>query len=218
MASMDGPTRESLIRRVRDPGDSRSWDEFWRLYEPLIAQYLRRLRVSPHDSADLVQEVYLKLRREMPRFSLDHARGQFRGWLRRMTDNTVRDHFRNLKRRQDRLEDAADYMRAVQESFDDGAQRDAVREREWRQNVLETILQRARQEFAGRANLWACFEKTLIQRLPAKQVAAELGIEKVNNVYVYAHRVLTRIRALQAEYDPEADGSGDSTQPVGGES
>jgi RNA polymerase sigma factor (sigma-70 family) len=212
---MDDPTRESLIRRVRDPNDSDSWDEFWRLYEPLITRYLSRLRVAPHDAADLVQEVYLKLRREMPRFSLDHARGQFRGWLRRMTDNTVRDHFRNLKRRQDRLEDAAEYMRAVQESFDSGAERDAVREREWRQNVLETILQRARQEFAGRANLWPCFEKTLIQRLPAKQVASELGIEKVNNVYVYAHRVLTRIRALQAEYDPDADASGDA-QPAGG--
>jgi RNA polymerase sigma-70 factor (ECF subfamily) len=214
---MEGSTRETLIGRVRDVNDEGAWGEFWQLYEPLIRQYLRRLNVSPHDAEDLTQNVYLKLRRELPKFKLDHARGQFRGWLRLMTDNTVRDHFRQAKRQRERLEDAADYWRAVADSFDEGPANDAAREREWKQNVVETIVQRVRKEFADRPTLWTCFEQTLIQRRPAKEVAAELGIDKVNNVYVYAHRVLQRVRALRAEYDSE-DVLGDAEAAAGGAS
>jgi len=200
---MDVPTRETLIRRVRNLGDGGSWAEFWGLYEPVIGTYLRRMRVSEHDAADLTQEVYLKLRRELPRFTLESQRGNFRGWLRRVTDNMVRDHFRAARRADDRIEDAAEYKRAVQVSFDDSSERDAVRAREWRQNVMAAILEKARAEFADRPKLWKCFDMTLLRRRPAKEVAAELGIDKPNNVYVYAHRVLQRVKALSEEYDPD---------------
>lgn len=203
ISRMDLPTRETLIRRVRDLGDSGSWAEFWGLYEPVIGAYLRRLRVREHDAADLTQDVYLKLRRELPRFTLESQRGNFRGWLRRVTDNMVRDHFRAARRDEDRIEDAAEYKRAVEVSFDDSSERDAVRAREWRQNVMTVILEKARAEFTDRPKLWKCFDMTLLRRLPAKEVAAELGIDKVNNVYVYAHRVLQRVRALSEEFDPD---------------
>ena len=64
---------------------------------------------------------------------------------------------------------------------------------------------RVREEFKGREKTLACFEQATLLNRPAKDVAAELGIEKVNNVYVYAHRVLQRVRELCDEYDEDLD-------------
>lgn len=203
MTGMDVPTRQTLIRRVRNTGDSSSWAEFWGLYEPVIGRYLRRLHVNDQDASDLAQEVYLKLRRELPNFSFDSERGHFRAWLRRVTDNMVRDHFRTRRRADQRIAGLAEYKQAVEASFDDGSNGEAAREVEWRRNVMAVILEKARAEFADRPRLWTCFDKTILQSLPAKQVAAELEIEKVNNVYVYAHRVMQRVRAMSNEFDPE---------------
>ena len=89
---MESPTtRETLIRRFRDQSDPRAWDEFYRTYEPLVRTYVRRFGPKEHDADDLVQDLFVKLRMQVARFELDHARGRFRAWLRTVVDNTVRD-------------------------------------------------------------------------------------------------------------------------------
>src|SRR4051794_35513044 len=89
---MEAPTtRETLIRRFRDGNDPRAWDEFYRLYEPLVRAYVRRFGLRDHDVDDLVQDLFVKLRDQLARFELDPGKGRFRAWLRTVVDNTVRD-------------------------------------------------------------------------------------------------------------------------------
>jgi RNA polymerase sigma factor (sigma-70 family) len=195
-------TRESLIHRVGHDGDPAAWAEFCRLYQPLIRTYVGRFRPHDHDADDLVQEIFLKLQSRLREFRLDGSRGRFRAWLRSLTDNTVRDWLRSRKRRQDAVAgaDPQDLDRRFADETDAG---EADRSNEWRQAVLDTVLARVRSEFAERAKVLACFEQCTLKHRPAKLVAAELGIESVNTVYVYAHRVLQRVRAMCAEYDEE---------------
>src|SRR5579862_8833059 len=102
-------TRVSLIRRVQNPDDRAAWSDFWGRYEPLLRRYVKRLGVKGQDADDIVQDLFPKLQRLLPDFRLDHDRGQFRGWLRRVTDNSVRDGFRAMQRQRKRELEAADY-------------------------------------------------------------------------------------------------------------
>jgi RNA polymerase sigma factor (sigma-70 family) len=194
-------TRVSLIRRVQNPDDRPAWGEFWARYEPLLRRYVRRLGVKGQDADDIIQDLFPKLQRLLPGFQLDHDRGQFRGWLRRVTDNNVRDSFRAMQRQRKRELEAADYLAAVQQSLADTPDGEAERNRKWARNMSDVILKQVRQEFAHRASTLACFEETILKQRPAKDVAAELGIAKVNNVYAYASKVFARVKALKKEYD-----------------
>src|SRR5262245_93828 len=91
-------TSPSLLERLRDPADPRSWQRLVHLYTPLIRGWLRRHGVQEQDADDLVQEVLLAVVRELPRFHYDRARGSFRGWLRVVTANRLRAFWRARRR------------------------------------------------------------------------------------------------------------------------
>ena len=198
---MDLLTRVTLIRRIRDGNDRPAWDEFCTLYQPLVRTYIGRFRLQDHDAEDLCQEIFAKLHGHMSRFDLDHAKGKFRGWLRSFTDNKVRDWLRARSRDKKHL--APVPAEELGAAFADSDVEDTKRRLEWQRSVFEVVLKQVRREFKERKKVLACFEHTTLAGRPAKEVAAELGIESVNTVYVYAHRVLQRARDLCAEYDED---------------
>lgn len=198
LPAMSEETLSAIVRGARDPADQKGWTAFWNFYEPLLRRYVRRLKVKPQDADDVVQNLYFKLRELMPRFEYNRDKGPFRGWLRRVTDSSVHDHFRSLGRQRQRDQTFADYYEAVQKTLDDAG--DTDRERLWVENVSAMVMDRVRKQLAGRETL-ACFEETILKQRPAKDVAAELGIQTVNNVYVYASRVMKLVKSLTREYD-----------------
>ena len=96
-------TRITLLDRVRDLGDGRSWAEFHAIYRPLIFGYLRGLDIKEHDAHDLTQEVFCRLMTVLPTFELDRSRGRFRTYLWRLTHSVLVDRARRRKVR-DRAE------------------------------------------------------------------------------------------------------------------
>src|SRR5438445_353223 len=98
-------TRSSLLRRVRDPADRASWEEFIALYEPLLLAYVLKKGLQESDARDVAQEIFVKLHRVLPEFQLDRNRGRFRTWLWQVTSNAIADWARGRKR-QAREEDA----------------------------------------------------------------------------------------------------------------
>src|SRR5262245_60177151 len=92
-------TRPSLIQRVRDQADKESWQEFVRLYEPLLLSYIRSRGPNEADARDVVQEVFITLLRALPTVQLDHDRGRFRTWLWQVTMNALADWGRRQKSR-----------------------------------------------------------------------------------------------------------------------
>src|SRR5262245_37397575 len=104
-------TSASLLERLGQPAERElAWNRFVRLYTPLLYHWARRLELSSADAADLVQEVFALLLRQLPRFAYD-ARKSFRGWLRIVTLNRWRDLRRRcalpLREGDDSLNEAA---------------------------------------------------------------------------------------------------------------
>ncbi len=215
-----GATRHSLIEKVSKL-DPAAWDEFFRIYEPLLRGYIadcnRRynLAIRDDDREDVKQTVLLSLLRSMPSFRLDHeGKGRFRTWLWRVTHNATIDWVRKHRRRHKAGEGDADTPAAAAglprevaktdlEAMvpDEAPEPDAQVIEEYLWEVRRKILEQVKAEMQS-AKKWDCFERHFLNKRPSAEVAAELDVS-VSAVNTYTSRVLARIRELCAYYEVE---------------
>lgn len=191
-------TRPSLLQRVADLTDQRSWSEFVAFYEPLLRSYVRKQGArDDYTVEDLVQTILVSLLRRLPTFQYDPAKGRFRTWLWQVAHNAVIDWQRATIQHNERL----NQLRR------DRAGQTSRPEDEWdrlhHQRILECVLERekARQQ-AQPTTAWACFDLHLLQGKSGADVSAQLGIP-IGTVYVNASRMLARIREQCAAYRKE---------------
>ena len=90
-------THSSLLERLRRPTDEEAWDQFVRLYAPLLFHSAHEVGLQGPDAADLVQDVLVVLVRKLPDFQYD-PRKSFRAWLRTVTLNKWRERLRRAPR------------------------------------------------------------------------------------------------------------------------
>ncbi len=192
-------TRLTLLRRVRDQADAASWSEFVALYEPLLLSYVLDRGLPHSDARDVVQDIFVKLFRTLPKFELDHKRGRFRTWLWQVTSTTIVDWARRRKR-QARLEEAARQRISALEANPE--EPDAEWETAYQQRIMNHALDQVRG--ATQPKTWTCFEQHILRGRSSAEVGAELGLT-ANSVNVNASRVLARVRQLCAYYRDDAD-------------
>jgi hypothetical protein len=75
-------TRDSLLVRLKDPGDREAWDQFSVLYRPVIYRIARARGLQDADAQDLVQQVLMAVASAIPRWQRGGEHVRFRHWLR----------------------------------------------------------------------------------------------------------------------------------------
>jgi len=185
--SPSSATSRSLLARVQ-ADEPAAWERLVRLYSPLVAHWCRGL--SAADAADVFQEVFRAVVAHVAGFRRERGGDSFRGWLRRITQNKVRDHYRKAHReaRATGGSSARDWLANVpaDESLtsDD---HEAAKECDLLGRALEPI----RAEFAERT--WSAFWRTAVEGKTAEDVGHELGMS-AGAVRVAKSRVLHRLR------------------------
>jgi RNA polymerase sigma-70 factor (ECF subfamily) len=86
-------TSPSLLLRVQD-NDQGAWTRLVNLYAPLVYHWCGKAQLNADDMADVFQETFRAVARNIREFRRDRAGDSFRGWLRTITQNKIRDHFR----------------------------------------------------------------------------------------------------------------------------
>lgn len=173
-------TPPTLLDRLRNAPDRDAWDKFVTMYTPLFFSWTKRLGMNGHESADFVQDLFVILVEQLPRFRYDPNRS-FRAWLKAIAMNRWRSRLRQKKI--DAAE-AAELEHEADSASDFG-------EAEYRQYLVVRALGIMQAEFEPET--WkACWEFVVSGR-PAAEVAAELHIS-VNAVYLSKSRVLRRLR------------------------
>lgn len=180
---MHPPTPVSLLSRLRKPDDTAAWERFVHLYTPMLHAWACRTGLQSSDAADLVQDVFLTLVREMPNFRYDPSRS-FHQWLKSVTMNRWRDWMRRPV--QHPIGHDGDQ---IESSEPDGV--DTFIEREFGAEFARRALELMRTDFDE--STWrACWEMAVKGRTAA-EVAPELGIT-VGAAHAARFRVIARLR------------------------
>ena len=184
MSSSMHKTPASLLERLRRPDEPDAWRRFVHLYTPLLLGWARRFGLRDPDAADLVQEVFVVLLQEMPRFRYDPQK-RFRGWLWTIMVNKLAE-----QRRRRQLPKAGPVDPPLSElSEPDPAE--VLDETEYQRYLVGRALKLMQAEFSR--PVWqACWEY-VVNGKPASEVAAQLGMS-VASVYAAKCRVLSRLR------------------------
>jgi RNA polymerase sigma-70 factor (ECF subfamily) len=182
MSAPSPGTSASLLDQARGQ-QAAAWHRLVSLYTPLLHAWLTAAGLQPADRDDLSQRVLEVLVRQLPDFQHNGRPGAFRAWLRGITVNLLREHWRA------RPTAAADSVLA------ELADPDAGLSRLWGQqhdrHVLEALMEQVRPEFT--APTWQAFCRVALDGATPRAVAAELGLS-VNAVLIAKSRVLTRLR------------------------
>ena len=179
-------TRASLLVRLRDPRDASAWNLFVDLYAPLIYGYFRRCGAQDADAADLTQDVLTRVSQGIQRLDYDPERGTFRGWLRTITTNKIRDLYRtraNLIVGGEKIEELLNRLAADDDEPASVAQRTSL--------LAARAMELLQTEFEP--TTWQAFRGLVLDEKPTQQVADELGTTP-NAVRIVKSRVLKRMR------------------------
>lgn len=193
-------TSATLLMRVQDLEDHEAWAAFVQRYAPVIFTWCRRFHLQESDCADVTQDVLVKLMRSMQTFEYEPGRGRFRGWLKTVTANAVRDLARSWEGRikgggDNKLHQFIDTLQAP----------DAIEsltgdiEEQYKRELLDqaAITVKAR----VKAHTWQAWELTSVDGEPSASAAEKLGVA-IGDVYIAKSRVnkmlADEVRRLQA--------------------
>src|SRR4051812_9952708 len=87
----------SLLMQLK-AGQPAAWERLTSLYAPLVYRWCRAMRLAEQDMPDVFQQVFQAVASHIGAFRKDRPGDTFRHWLRAITRNKVRDHFRRAAR------------------------------------------------------------------------------------------------------------------------
>ncbi len=200
-------TRASLILRLADAQDVAAWEEFTRIYQPVVYRLARRRGLQHADAEELVQEALLAVARAVHAWVPDPRRGRFRNWLLRIARNLA-VNFLTRRKHQVWGTGDSDTLRLLalaesQPKCDAEADVSAMFETEYRREVFRAAA--ARVQAAVHERTWQAFWLSTVDDLPVGDVARRLGMS-VGSVYIARSRIMAHLREevqkLQAAEEP----------------
>ncbi|HTV43143.1 MAG TPA: sigma-70 family RNA polymerase sigma factor [Candidatus Sulfotelmatobacter sp.] len=184
------PTRESLLRRLKNWKDEESWREFFSIYRKLIFSLASKSGLSAQESEEVVQETVISVAKTIPDFEYDPDRCSFKSWLRHLAQKRIADCFR--KRARERTvgfpgPDETGKTAPIERIPDANAVKmDAIWEEEWQKELLNASMVRIKNQVS--AEQYQMFDFYVLKKMPVEKVAAALGTNTAQ-IYLAKHRI-----------------------------
>lgn len=184
-----GDTSLSLLERLQRQPDPASWQRLVDIYAPLIGRWLARSLLQSADHDDLIQEVLKIVVKKLPDFERRRV-GSFRAWLRVVTANCLKAHWRSEKYRSFAA-GGSEFLQKLQELEDPTSPLAQAWDAEHDQYVVRRLLNLIGPQFEP--TTLQAFQRVVMEGQKPGQVAAELGIS-VNAVFLGKSRILRQLR------------------------
>jgi RNA polymerase sigma-70 factor, ECF subfamily len=183
-------TSRSLLARVQ-ADESEAWDRLVSLYAPLVLHWCRCGGLQEQDVADIFQEVFQAVLKYVGNFRKEKNGHTFRGWLRRITQNKLHDHFRKLGREARGEGGSSALKRLAELPESEPVEAGVVPNDEGERALFARALDFIRVEFEERT--WSAFWRTAVEGRAPTDVGADLSMSP-GAVRVAKSRVLHRLR------------------------
>ncbi len=193
-------TSPSLLMQLKE-GQPAAWERLTALYAPLVYHWCRSMHLAEQDMPDIFQQVFQAVASHIHSFHRDRPGDTFRNWLRAITRNKVRDHFRRNARQAQAAggTDAQVYFAQIAAPRPDEEEADAVchdEEAELRQ-LLRGALEHIRAQVQPQT--WLAFWMVVVEGKTPEEVGQELAM-RPGTVRVAKSRVLSRLRSELGEF------------------
>ena len=186
-----GSTASSLVAGVKSL-DPEAWRKLASGYGPLVYGWARRAGLGREDAADITQEVFRAVAAWADRLAHGRPGDTFRGWLRTITQNKIRDLWRRTAGRLQAAGGSDAHERLMSFPEPDPSSSDAGIFGDRMRRVVDSV----RCEFEDRT--WQAFWRVTVDDRPVAEVGRELDMT-ANAVYVARSRVLRRLREMLDE-------------------
>ncbi|HWX20673.1 MAG TPA: sigma-70 family RNA polymerase sigma factor [Candidatus Binatia bacterium] len=193
------PTRQSLLIRLKDWNDNKSWREFFETYWKLIYRTGIKAGLTDEEAQDVVQETMISVFKAMPGFHYSRSEGSFKGWLLQLTSWRIRDQLR----KKDPEMVPEDALRCSSGSED--GEGDTVEgvidpaslhaetswDADWEENLMEAAIARVKRKVDPKA--YQMFDLAVFKDWPVSRIAQSLNVGPAE-VYMARHRISKRIK------------------------
>jgi len=187
---MNISTRASLLNRIKNVDDQRSWRDFFDIYWRLIYGVAIKAGLTDSEAQDVVQDTIIDVARRIPDFDYRAGRDSFKGWLLQIIRWKIADQFRKRPPL-----DASEGKGKTKflEGLPDPARSDLdkIWDEEWEKNLLKNALRRVKSQVSSKH--YEVFKLYALDHKPVEEVAKATGVS-VAQVYVIKHRVADLLR------------------------
>ena len=192
-------TRDSLLIRVADARDQAAWEQFARIYRPVVYNVARMRGLQDADAQDVAQQVLVSVSKALPNWERRNESTRFRHWLCRMARNATI----NMLTRQPKDRAAGGDVNLVdipERSVD--VDLDSQLDREYRRQLFRQAAEQVR----SRADsiTWQAFAMTMIDGLSITETAERLQRSEAV-VYAARSRIMRRLKDAAQALEDESD-------------
>lgn len=206
LAGAYAKTRKSLIARLDNWEDQKTWDEFYQTYWRLIYAVAIKSGLRSEEAFDCVQETILSIAKQSKKNLYDPEQGSFKTWLMNMTRWRINDQFR--KRKKDTAmhigEWDDDRKTAVIDRFEDpkGDVLGRLWDVEWQKNLADAALARVKAQVSPKQ--YQIFHCYVVKQWDAKKVQEHFNVSMAQ-VYLAKHRVGAVLKKELARLEDNAE-------------
>lgn len=178
-------TRHTLLHRLKDQHDEKSWEEFMLTYQKYIYNICKRSKLQHNEAEEFTQEILVKLWKKLPDLDVRTVKGSFRAWLKTMIKNHITNYFNRQKMIREKLtinnkESLLPYIDKISKS-----EIDEIIDNEWHLHITNLALDKVKESLSS--STVNAFLMSLEGR-STEEIAKELNITE-STVYVHKKAV-----------------------------
>jgi len=187
------PTLSTLWLEALQQLEPQAWSRLVTVFGPIVYRWCRASGVPASDAADVVQEVFTSVAKNVAQFERQKAEGSFRSWLATITRTRTADYFRHAAKQQ-AAAGGTNALLALQQYAD--KVESTITTANMQSLLSKQLLQQVRLEFEPLT--WLAFWQTTIEGRPASEVAQATGLSRAS-VYQAKSRILKALRNRLSE-------------------
>ncbi len=181
-------TRRSLIERLHNWQDQKSWDDFYRTYWRLIYGVATKAGLNNEEAWDVVQETILSVAKQTRDGRYDAEKGSFKNWLWTITRWRIADQFRKRPGAPCAPDSSTCPGGEPADKLPDtmGETFEKIWEREWQLNRIKAAAERVKMRVNPRQ--FQIFDCYVLRGMSTAEVRRTLGVSTAQ-IYLTRHRV-----------------------------